>query len=339
MNVKRFLVASITFATLFVLADSLYAWNPGANWRDSYAVGDQCYCDSSNFDHELDTKSARTPLGEKNVVEICDDLNNALGDGPTSERIPYNDIQCGNGPANNANDETGGPGRVDQGNDGCDSIGPRWNLEKVYGPWPESCTASQRLQQNQWYMFSLPCDVQLPKKGSVREVLADDLGDNELGNTWIIYELLESGEYAELDLDSQLKIGTGYWLLTTDVDKVIDVVGEFAIEVDVALRADSTIGAWSLIGTPFQMPVEWRNVNVVDSGNGQVKNISAASQNAASCESNPIASSCEVSPKAYKWTEAGNYETLDLQSGSLDAFEAAWVLTGKNGMRMRVPKP
>jgi len=339
MNIRKYIITSVSSSILLVLSSSTHAWNPGSNWKDSYAVGDQCYCDSSNYDHELDTKSARTPLGEKNVVTICNDLNAALGDGPVAGRIPYNDIQCGNGPANNANDETGCPGRVDQGNNGCDTIGPRWNLEKVYGPWPQSCTASRRLQQNQWYMFSLPCDVQLSKKGSVAEVLADDLGVNGLDQTWAIFEMQESGEYARLELDSQLKVGTGYWLLTTEVDKTIEVSGEYAIEVDVALRADATVGAWSMIGNPFQSPVAWRDTSVVDRSNGQVKNISAASQDVASCASTPIASSCEVSRQAYKWNEDGAYEILDMQSGVLNAFEAVWVFAGKNNLRARVLKP
>ncbi len=324
---------------MLVISSSIYAWNPGSNWRDSYAVGEQCYCDSSNYDHDLDTKSARTPLGDKNVVTICNDLNAALGDGPSAGRIPYNDIQCGNGPANNAKDETGCPGRVDQGNDGCDVIGPRWNLEKVYGPWPESCTASRRLQQNQWYMFSLPCDVQLPKKGSVREVLADDLGGDQLGLTWAIFALLDSGEYVSLSLDSQLESGRGYWLLTTQAGKVIDVSGEYPIEVDTALRADSDRGAWTMVGSPFGLPVAWQDVNIVDSGNGETMNISEASPDVQSCASSPISSACKVSPVAFKWTEAEVYETLDLQSGELNAFEAAWVLSRESGMRLRVPAP
>jgi hypothetical protein len=44
-------------------------------------------------------------------------------------RVYYNDIQCGNGPANTSPDETTCPGRVDlgQGNlSGCAEKGPRW---------------------------------------------------------------------------------------------------------------------------------------------------------------------------------------------------------------------
>lgn len=109
------------------------AQNPRPNWKDSYSVDGKCYCDSSNFDHNLDQKTALTPIGELNVVQICSDIEAVLGSGPTENRIPYNDIQCGNGPANDAADEAECPGRVDIGTAGCNIIGPKWDLASVYG--------------------------------------------------------------------------------------------------------------------------------------------------------------------------------------------------------------
>jgi F5/8 type C domain len=111
-------------------------WNPKPGWKDSYAVGGRCYCDSNGYDHNLDTKTASTPVGVKNVVTICEDIQRVLGSGPTSGRIPYNDIQCGNGPANDAPDEAGCPGRVDIGSAGCNMLGPKWDLAAVYGTSP-----------------------------------------------------------------------------------------------------------------------------------------------------------------------------------------------------------
>lgn len=111
-------------------------WNPKPGWKDSYAVGGKCYCDSNGYDHNLDQKTAPTPVGTKNVVEICETIAAKLGTGPTAGRIPYNDIQCGNGPANDAPDEAGCPGRVDIGPAGCNQIGPKWDLASVYGTSP-----------------------------------------------------------------------------------------------------------------------------------------------------------------------------------------------------------
>jgi len=128
------------FITIFLTSVPFIAnsqtWNPRPGWKDSYAVGGVCYCDSNGFDHGLDTKSADTPIGPQNVVDICEAIERVLGGGPTQGRIPYNDIQCGNGPANDAADETGCPGRVDIGPEGCDQIGPRWDLATVYADTP-----------------------------------------------------------------------------------------------------------------------------------------------------------------------------------------------------------
>jgi len=103
---------------------------PSSNWSDSYSVGDRCYCETT-FDHNIGPVIVDTELGEMTVHEVCE----TLGPGPGSEGRPkYNDVQCGNGPANDAGDEDFCPGRVDiQGSEqekrlGCRQIGPTWNF-------------------------------------------------------------------------------------------------------------------------------------------------------------------------------------------------------------------
>jgi len=99
--------------------------NPGGEgWKDSYSVGDRCYCDTTG-DHDVDNLIADTPLGRITTETAC----NIIGPGPGSNGRPiYNDIQCGNGPANDAGDEDYCPGRVDIGKEGCTHIGPKWNF-------------------------------------------------------------------------------------------------------------------------------------------------------------------------------------------------------------------
>jgi len=97
---------------------------PSAGYLDSYSVGDRCYCES-NFDHNIVDLRVDTAVGNITVAEACD----IIGPGPGSNGRPlYNDIQCGNGPANDAGDEDYCPGRVDIGKEGCPQIGPRWNF-------------------------------------------------------------------------------------------------------------------------------------------------------------------------------------------------------------------
>jgi hypothetical protein len=99
-------------------------------WSDSYSVGNSCYCETT-FDHNIDVVVVATPLGNLTVKEVC----TLLGPGPGSSGRPiYNDIQCGNGPANDAGDETVCPGRVDHGPNGCKYIGPKWNFSQLKAP-------------------------------------------------------------------------------------------------------------------------------------------------------------------------------------------------------------
>jgi hypothetical protein len=108
-------------AILPVLGDP----NVQSGWTDSYSVGNRCYCDST-FDHNIGSVEVSTPMGTMTVKEVCD----LLGPGPGKESRPvYNDIQCGNGPPNDAGDEVPCPGRTDYGQIGCKVIGPKWNFE------------------------------------------------------------------------------------------------------------------------------------------------------------------------------------------------------------------
>ena len=97
---------------------------PRPGYVDSYSVGDRCYCQTT-FDHDIGTIRVSTPEGRMTVRQVCE----LLGPGPGSRNRPlYNDIQCGNGPANDQADEQFCPGRVDIGRAGCTHIGPRWNF-------------------------------------------------------------------------------------------------------------------------------------------------------------------------------------------------------------------
>lgn len=97
---------------------------PNATWKDSYSIGDQCYCDST-FDHSIGSMIVSTPFGDLSVVEACE----LIGPGPGAEGNPlYNDIQCGNGPPNDAGDEDWCPGRIELGKEGCVQVGPTWKF-------------------------------------------------------------------------------------------------------------------------------------------------------------------------------------------------------------------
>ncbi|CAM9927113.1 unnamed protein product [Ectocarpus fasciculatus] len=99
----------------------------GVGWADSYSVGSRCYMDST-FDHDIGIVVVDTPRGEMTIKDLYDML--APGPGKTGRPL-YNDIQCGNGPANTAKDETDCPGLVTEGPEGCGQIGPKWDLSEL----------------------------------------------------------------------------------------------------------------------------------------------------------------------------------------------------------------
>ena len=95
-------------------------------WADSYSSHGNCYCDGvTSYDHDIGVILVDTPLGVLSIQKVCE----LLGKGPGKEGRPlYNDVQCGNGPPNNAGDEDDCPGRTEYGKEGCKYIGPKWNF-------------------------------------------------------------------------------------------------------------------------------------------------------------------------------------------------------------------
>ncbi len=103
-------------------------WNPQPNWKDSYEANGLCWCNST-FDHNLASKTIAINGTAYSVVDICDELEqHPLFRNEQNNDPVYNDIQCGNGPVNDAPDEAGCPGRVDMGSAGCDIIGPGFDM-------------------------------------------------------------------------------------------------------------------------------------------------------------------------------------------------------------------
>ena len=102
------------------------------SWADSYSINGNCYCDGvTSYDHDIGAILVDTPLGVLSVKDVCV----LLGKGPGKEGRPlYNDVQCGNGPPNDAGDEDDCPGRTEHGKEGCKYIGPKWNFAPFVNP-------------------------------------------------------------------------------------------------------------------------------------------------------------------------------------------------------------
>ncbi len=116
--------------SLFILSLNLSIgqWNPQPNWKDSYQANGHCWCNST-FDHNLGSKTLNINGTNYGIIDVCDELqNHPLYRNEANGDPLYNDIQCGNGPVNDAADETGCPGRVDLGPGGCDEIGTTFDM-------------------------------------------------------------------------------------------------------------------------------------------------------------------------------------------------------------------
>ncbi len=100
---------------------------PKESWADSYAYNGVCYM-QTNGDHGVWEKTTRTPTGQLVTVR---QVANLIETGPGQQFADalYNDVQCGNGPANSAYDEVECPARVDQGRAGCHRTGPKWKFK------------------------------------------------------------------------------------------------------------------------------------------------------------------------------------------------------------------
>ncbi|MFD2563415.1 Ig-like domain-containing protein [Aquimarina rubra] len=122
----------LNILVIFFTANLMFAqqWNPRPGWKDSFEANGFCWCDSSNFDHNLGSKTLSINGTDYNIKDVCDELKkHPLHRNFRDGDPPYNDIQCGNGPVNDAPDEAGCPGRVDLGPAGCNQIGPRFDMD------------------------------------------------------------------------------------------------------------------------------------------------------------------------------------------------------------------
>lgn len=104
---------------------------PHPSWMDSYQANGKCWCDST-FDHNIGNKTVKINGTNYRIQDVCDELKKHPGHRNRQGNDPiYNDIQCGNGPANDHKDfrdEDWCPGRIDIGTAGCFNKGPKWDM-------------------------------------------------------------------------------------------------------------------------------------------------------------------------------------------------------------------
>jgi len=226
------------------------------------------------------------------------------------------------------------------------------NIDWYYNDTPP-CNESISLIASAWKMISLPCQVGISTSATVADVLGDDLGLTSYDDTWAVfnYEYSDQAEgnytaaYTKLNLTDELENGKGYWIITTDSNKTVDVQGEYNSQMDAPLfvnSANSDSTGWNLYGMPFRFSTAWADTQVIDE-NGDVLSLLDADPAIAGAEGNractsPATADCLMSRIAYTFDEStGEYKVLSNLAGTLDRFDAVWVLAGKSGISMRIP--
>ena len=188
------------------------------------------------------------------------------------------------------------------------------------------CTQALDINPNQWTMITLPCLVGLSNGNTVADVFDDDF-TGAYGNSWVMWgRNAVTQSYERLDLTSKLHTGAGYWILTEEENARVSVNGQFNGSPDIALTG-ATGGRPNLVGHPFDFPVKWADVQIVDGE--KVQGIAEAA-----LTDGDIFDTFQV------WN-GNTYLPYGIDTpgmgGILDPFEAIWVSAIKDGIYLRIP--
>ena len=107
------------------------------------------------------------------------------------------------------------------------------------------CQTNYGIPVNKWQMISLPCEPPADKN-TVAAIFGNDLS-GVYGSEWVVYSYLDSlGGYKKESLDSQLKQGKGYWIISTAGDATLNLP-EGSKQAPTSVAADSA--AWEEMGS------------------------------------------------------------------------------------------
>lgn len=222
------------------------------------------------------------------------------------------------------------------------------------------CNESVPLIPNVWKMISLPCQVGISTSALVSDVFGDDLGTG-LFIDWGMYEYeyteqpdgTMAGAYRAMELTDELDSTKGYWIKTLEAGKTLDVQGEYNSQMDTDIFIDSAAGktyGWNMVGMPFRFPLVWADTSAID----PLGNLLSLQQSdpivaggvieggsGTACSDGPLPTqACKVAQFAFKYDQdIEDYVLLGPMSGTLDAWDAAWVFAGDTGYGLRFNMP
>lgn len=237
-------IAILSISSMFSHGQSIVPG--GSNWGDSYSVDGKCYC-ASSYDHGIGEYTVSTPAGTKTVIEVCE----AIGAGPGIGSNPiYNTVQCGHDPAHDDKgnflytdgvdryvaDEIECPGRVDIGPEGCDDIGPMWDLSvfdsRSEHVFPGTIEAEDYSEENGTVIQSTEDENGGLAIGHIEEgdFLSFDIDVDVAGTYQLSFRVASPRSYAEMTMSfagsASETIGipnTGGWEEWTTIDEEFDL--------------------------------------------------------------------------------------------------------------------
>lgn len=188
------------------------------------------------------------------------------------------------------------------------------------------CQQTITLRQNEWHMFSLPCQVGISTGETVADVLGDDL-TGVFNSDWVVYRRDESSDsYVRLGLADPMESAEGYWVFSSQAVQSFDVEGQYAGSPDVRLSGEPGTGRWNLVGHPLDFPVNWSEVQIVD----DASIIGIGSVN----------TTTQMEKEFHVWN-GSTYDAFDDvtpgMQGTLQAGGAIWTKVYQDGLRLRIP--
>jgi hypothetical protein len=127
----------------------------------------------------------------------------------------------------------------------------------------QTCQAPYTLSKGKWQAISLPCEPP-PNESTVQAVFGDDI-PGIYDSEWVVYSYPgPAGEYQREALDSALKQGKGYWILSTKEEAILKLPAgskqtpitasaacmsdEGCFEIPILAKSENT--QWNLLGYP-----------------------------------------------------------------------------------------
>jgi len=138
-------IFSKTAVAVLVCAPLSWQISHANEWSGSYSAQGQCFC-VGELPASLTGRIVPTPIGGQTISQIC----KRVGSGPELLKddglfnFPvYQDPQCGHGPFADKQEamDPACVGSLDGKNNGCQKLGPKWNLERAFGGVATSASA------------------------------------------------------------------------------------------------------------------------------------------------------------------------------------------------------